>query len=435
MVIVGLAILMTAFLPRVSKSRPFALPIVALVFGFTVFSLPWGPMPFDVIERMTWIHGITELGLALALMSAGLKIDRRPGLRRWRTTWRIFLIAMPLTIIAAGALAWGLAGFALATAVLVAASVVPTDPVLAGDVETRPPEQLEASAADDRDGVHDEEREVRLALTSEAGFSDAVAFPLTYLAILIATAGSLSGDGLGHWLAWDVAYRVGSAIVIGIVAGRILAHIILGARRSSSFGELMTGLGSVAAALLVYGAAESAESAGFLAVFIAGLTIRNANPQHRHQVPLREVVEIATRLASTGILVMLGGAVAGGLLAALDWKLALLAVLMIVVVRPAAAILALSGCAYLHWRERAVISFFGIRGIGSLFYMSLGLTAARFAQAEELAALIGLIVVMSVLIHGMLAAPVMSAMHCWEARRASELPATAESTPGGRPRT
>jgi sodium/hydrogen antiporter len=419
MLLVGITILMTALLPRVSRHRPFALPIVALLFGFVVFAVTLGPRPFDVFEHMTWINGVTELGLALALMSAGLKIDRRPGLRRWRTTWRIFLVAMPLTIVAAGALAWGLAGFTLAAAVLLAASVVPTDPVLAGDVETRPPEQL-ARAASDEDRPHPEEREVRLALTSEAGFSDAMAFPVASLAILIAVAGGDWSNGLTRWLGWDLAYRTGAAVVIGVLAGRLLASIILRAKRSSAFGELMTGLGSVGSALVVYAVAEWAESAGFLAVFIAGVTLRNADPEHRHQVPLREIVEITTRLASTGILVMLGGAVAGGLFTALDARLVIVAVLLIAVVRPAAAMVALLGCTHLHWRERAVISFFGIRGIGSIFYMSLGLTVGVFAQAEKLAALVGLIVVMSVLVHGLLAAPVMRAMHRWEERRAPE---------------
>jgi sodium/hydrogen antiporter len=433
LIIMGVAILMTALLPRIADHRPLALPMVALLFGYAVFSLSELLQPLELLDRTQLIKHMTEVGLVLALMSTGLKIDRAPGLRRWRTTWRIVLIAMPLTALAAAALAWGVAGFALATAILFAASLVPTDPVLAGDVETRPPEQHErksdgdGNSSNDDGAAHREEREVRLALTSEAGFSDAVAFPLTYLAILMATTGMASG-WLWRWAAWDLGYRIAIAIVCGIVLGRLLAFVMLGTRQSSAFGELMTGIGSIAAALLVFGVTELAQGNGLLAVFVAGVTIRNVNPRHRHQMPLRELSEIATRLASTTILITLGGAVAGGLLAPLTWTLVVLALVLILVVRPAAAGIALLGCRHLHWLERAVIAFFGIRGIGSLFYMSYGMTAASFAQAGELAALVGLVVVISVFLHGALASPVMDGLHRWEERRAAKF---AETRAGG----
>jgi sodium/hydrogen antiporter len=110
--------------------------------------------------------------------------------------------------------------------------------------------------------------------------------------------------------------------------------------------------------------------------------------------------------------------------APLNWTLVMLALVLILVVRPAAVAIALLGCRHLHLLERAVIAFFGIRGIGSLFYMSYGLTAASFAQAGELAALVGLVVVFSVFLHGALASPVMDGLHWWEERRAAKLAET-----------
>src|SRR5215203_5476753 len=174
------------------------MPIAFLGLGMLVFALPLGlPAPDPVAHPAVTEH-LTEFGVIVALMGAGLKLDRRVGLRRWSSTWRLLAITMPLSIAAVALLGWWFAGLVPAAAVLVAAALAPTDPVLASDVQVGEP-------TDDEDS----EDEVRFALTSEAGLNDGLAFPFTYLAIAMVTAGSTStGVWLGRWFAVDVLYKL-----------------------------------------------------------------------------------------------------------------------------------------------------------------------------------------------------------------------------------
>src|SRR5690606_26473825 len=132
------------------------------------------------------------------LTGAGLKIDRRIGLKSWKTTWLLLAVTMPLTIIAVGLLGWWALGFAPATAMLFGAALAPTDPVLASDVQVGAPGS----------GENDE---VRFALTSEAGLNDGLAFPFTNAAIAMAGAAGLGW--VGEWLLVDVVYKIASGVV------------------------------------------------------------------------------------------------------------------------------------------------------------------------------------------------------------------------------
>ena len=120
-------------------------------------------------------------------MGAGLKIDRRVGWRSWGLTWRLLAIAMPLTILLLSLLSHWLLGLGAAAAILLAASLAPTDPVLASDVQVGPPKS-------------GEEDETRFALTSEAGLNDGLAFPFVMCALALAETGRSGEPWFLQWL-------------------------------------------------------------------------------------------------------------------------------------------------------------------------------------------------------------------------------------------
>lgn len=165
--ILGMAVLAAAVLPRLLENRPISFPIVYVGVGMGLFALPLGLPAPDPLSHGEFSERLTEFGVIVALMGAGLKLDRPPSLRGWMTTWRLLAITMPLTIAAVALLGWAV-GIAIPSAVLLGAVIAPTDPVLASDVQVDPP----------KEGTTDE---VRFGLTSEAGLNDGLAFPFTNL--------------------------------------------------------------------------------------------------------------------------------------------------------------------------------------------------------------------------------------------------------------
>src|SRR3954466_9313971 len=133
--LVGFGALLAGILPRLVERRPLSLPIAFLAPGMGVFALPPALPPIDPMAHPKITEHLTEAGVIVALMGAGLKIDRPIGRRRWASTWRLLLIAMPLTIAAVALLGWWWAGLVPAVALLLGAILAPTDPVLAADVQ------------------------------------------------------------------------------------------------------------------------------------------------------------------------------------------------------------------------------------------------------------------------------------------------------------
>jgi NhaP-type Na+/H+ or K+/H+ antiporter len=323
---------------------------------------------------------------------------------------------MPLTIVAAAVLGWSVAGFVPATAMLLGAVLAPTDPVLATEVQVGAPgEGYEEGQA----GKHDPagaEVEVRFSLTSEAGLNDGLAFPFTYAAIAMAMAGPAPENWIGSWLLVDVAYKLGVAFILGLVLGRLMARTILSLPAKTELAKAITGMSALAATLIVYGATEYAGGYGFVAVFIAACAIRNYERDHEYHESLHVFTEQAEMLLTAGIVLALGGAIASGLLAPLTWPVVLVGLLLVFVVRPAAGAIGLLGFGGATWPERAAISFFGIRGVGSLYYLSYAINEEEFPGKETLWALVAFVIVLSIIVHGIAGAPVMGVLDQRRAR-------------------
>jgi sodium/hydrogen antiporter len=395
--LVGVGALLAGLLPRLLANRPLSMPIVFLGLGALLFALPIGLPDPDPLANPDLAERLTELTVIVALMGAGLKLDRPIGWRSWSSTWRLLAIAMPLTIAGTALLGWWWLGLAPAAAVLLGAAIAPTDPVLAADVQVGEPSA-------DEDG----EDEVRFALTSEPGLNDALAFPFVYLAIAMATVGAAPGGWLGGWFGEDVLFKIAVGIIGGVVSGRLLGLLFFRSRSTVlHFASHAEGFTALAATFLSYGFTELAGGYGFLAVFVCARSIRAAERRHDYHQVLHDFVEQIERLLTVLLLVLLGGAIVRGLFDPLDWRTVAVGLAVVFAVRPVTAAIALRGGPG-DRNEKTAIALFGIRGIGSFYYIAYATSEARFPGAEQVWAAAGFVVAVSVVVHGIAASPVMA---------------------------
>ncbi len=388
--------LFVAWLPMVLKELPLSLPIVCVAIGTAAFGLfpslgnAPDPMQFPVLTER-----LTELVVVVALTGAGLKLDRKLSWRGWMATWRLLSVTMPLSIALLALLAWWLLALPPAAALLLAAALAPTDPVLASDVQVGPP----------RSG---EEDDVRFGLTSEAGLNDGLAFPFVHLAIGMAAFGAMPGAWTLEWLRVDVLWKLTAGVGVGYLTGRALAWLTFRVPNRTNLARTGDGFVGLGITLLAYGATELMHGYGFLAVFISALTLRDAERDHDYHEQLHDFVEQTERLLMMVLLVLFGGALLD-LLRPLDAAMVVFAGLALFVVRPAAGMLGLAGTG-LPRHERVLLGFFGIRGLGSFYYLAYGLNHGEFADSHRLWAVVSLIVLASIAVHGTTVTPLMRAV-------------------------
>ncbi|WP_230532522.1 cation:proton antiporter [Microvirga roseola] len=391
----GAVVLLTAWLPMLLRELPLTLPIFCVALGAVIFSVPAVPgVAPHPQEHLALTERLTEFVVIIALMGAGLKLDRPLAWVSCMLTWRLLGFAMPLTIAVLAVLAYFLLGLGAAGAILLAASLAPTDPVLASDVQVGPPGE----------GLEDE---VRFTLTSEAGLNDGLAFPFVNLAVAIALASQTGKTWFVEWLTVDVFWKLGAGVAVGWVVGRILGWLTFRLPNRAKLSRTGDGFVALGITCLAYGLTEMAHGYGFLAVFVAALGLRSVERNNEYHEKLHDFVEQLERVLMMVLLVIFGGAIAdGGLLRAVSLEVVLYAVLAIFLVRPLIGWLSLVGR---HQRsdEKAVISFFGIRGLGSAYYLAYGLGHAPFDEADLLWSTAGLIMLISIVLHGTTVTPVM----------------------------
>lgn len=396
LIIIGFAILAATVLPRFLSKYPLSMPIILMVSGYLLYMLPIKDVVPDFAIHGDYIEHISELAVIIAVMAAGLKINRRPNFKTWAITWRLLGITMVLTIAAAALIGWWLASFVPATALLLGAVIAPTDPVLASELEEEGPgENL------------GQKNELKFALTSEAGLNDGLAFPFTNMAIAMAMFGAHPSNWFGSWLTMNVVYELLVGILIGLGSGYLLAKFILNLSADSKFAKSVLGIGSLAATLIIYGITEFFGGYGFIAVFCGAVAIRQYEPNHEYQVPLHAFTEKVEVIFTSLILLGLGAAINAGVLQYLNLSLIIIAVLMVLVIRPLCGMIGLLGFNKISWKERAAISFFGIRGIGSIYYLSYALNHQSFEGSEQLWSVVVLIIILSIFLHGVTASPIL----------------------------
>jgi NhaP-type Na+/H+ or K+/H+ antiporter len=425
--LLGLSLLLASVLPHVTRrialSPPMVLVAVGMVFGLLPLADGTSLEPQDNRELIT---RVTEFTVLVALMGVGLAIDRLLDLRSlssWRTwspVWRLLAVTMPLTILGVALLGWWVAGLAPAVALLLGAVLAPTDPVLASDVQVGEPVTGDVEEPEEDD-------DIRFSLTAEAGLNDGLAFPFVHLALLLLAGGFTLADA-GTWVAWYVVGKVAVGLAVGLATGWLLGRQAFRARsanlRLAEHGEPLLAL---AALLSSYGAAELLGGYGFLAVFVCATRLRAAEHRHSYQREMHAVIERLERLMTLLVLLVLGMAMTRGLLEHLDWRGVAIALALVLVVRPVTGYLAVAVLARDEHRdggldrgERAAVAFFGVRGVGSLYYLGYATSHEHVPDEPWLWSTVAFTVIASVLLHGVTATPAMARLDARREQRSPE---------------
>ncbi|MDT8385672.1 MAG: cation:proton antiporter, partial [Gammaproteobacteria bacterium] len=369
------------------------------------------------------------------LFSAGVKMPVPFSFARWRAPILLASVSMAVSVGLVAAFAYFLLGLPLGAGILLGAILAPTDPVLATDVQTRHP--------GDRD-------QLRFTLTCEAGMNDGSAFPFVMLGMGLLGLHELGGFGQ-RWAIVDVLWATVSGVAIGVASGAALAHLGRKLRGTPPRHKLMDdflGLGLIG---VVYGLSELVDAWGFLAVFFAAVALRQTelklagadmnnaalDTPNRLQTGLNEpgaenpdsentgsensgpeneptptvsggsliFKEHLERLSELMLVLLIGGTL---FLDSWSWRAVGLALFLFMVARPVSVMIGLMGMRT-SWPTRSMIGWFGVRGIGSLYYLMF---AIQHGLPEELALdlirLTLIAVTLSILVHGTSVKPLMS---------------------------
>jgi len=427
----GLSLLLAISLPQITHRIPVSPPMVLVGVGMAIGLLPFDDaVSLDPQDHHTLVTHVTEFTVLVSLMGVGLAIDRTLDPRSWRAwrtwspVWRLLLVTMPLTILGTALLGWWVAGLAPAVALLLGAVLAPTDPVLASDVQVGEPLTEDVDEPNGTTGEsRDEDDDIRFSLTAEAGLNDGLAFPFVHLALLLLAGGFGLADA-GAWLGWYLVGKIAVGVLVGLVVGWLLGRQAFRARsdklRLADHGEPMLAL---AALLAAYGAAELVGGYGFLAVFVCAMSLRASHHGHSYQRAMHGVVERLERLMTLLVLLVLGMSMTRGLLEHLDWRSVVVTLSLVLVVRPLAGWIGLGVLARderldggLDRGEMAAVAFFGVRGVGSLFYLAYAVSHEHVPDEPWLWSTVAFTVIVSVLLHGVTATPTMAHL---DARRAA----------------
>ncbi len=386
MLIIGLASLAMAWMPRITQITKISYAILYVVFGAVLYIFSDHlPLP-DPIRKQEFAVHLTELVVIISLMGTGLKIDRPFSFKNWVLPFRLVSWTMLLSIGLMAFLASYFLHFDLPSALLLGAVLAPTDPVLASDVQEGPP--------------HENKRDdVKFALTAEAGLNDGLAFPFTWLAIVVAQIVYTGKGSLIDWLLIDVLYKIAVGALSGFLLGRLLAYAIFKNSGKETVMDKHSGFIALAATLVIYSFTEFIHAYGFMAVFVGAVTLRNYEIKHEFHTELHSFTDQIERILVGIVLILFGGSLVSGVLNELSGQMLILGLVFVFVVRPLAGYVALWGTG-IHTLQRFSISFFGIKGIGSFFYLSFALVETNFAQAREIWSLAAFTVLISLLTHG-----------------------------------
>ena len=393
----GLATLIMAWLPSLSDKIKISSPIILLLVGFILFvadvPLTWP----DPLWNDEWLMYFSELIVIISLMGAGLKIGANYSWRRWKKPLLLVFLTMPLCIISAYLMGRYFLLMSLPSSLLLAAILAPTDPVLAAEV------QLDDPLEEDED-----ENNVRFSLTTEAGLNDGIAYPFSYLAVLVAQAGSWAAFDLSAWF-WDqLLLKVSIGILVGFILGRLIGFLLDRLYHYAGV-ESFVGFLSLSLTIMTYGVSELLHGYGFLAVFFAGFTLRYYEKvSGDYKKKLHDFVHEVEHLLLVIWIILFGGSIMNGVLSLTDWKGILFAFVFVLLIRPITGMIALAGVKDSK-RSKLAISFFGIRGIGSVFYLSWAFVQYdNFMHKNELYSITAYIILISIVVHGLTAPSVMN---------------------------
>jgi sodium/hydrogen antiporter len=393
------------------RDRAFSASVIYLALGLIaaaaieLLGVSW----LNPLTHQALFERLTEFAVIVALFGTGLKLERALNWREWRSVIRLLAIAMPLTI--AAFVLWGTAmmGLSLGAAIALGAVLAPTDPVLAGDVGVGPPGE-------------EDDREPNFSITGEAGFNDGLAYPFIFLAYFVA---SRDGTGwLAEWLLADLLYAVVVGIALGALLGYGLASVIVRLRDRGLLAHEFDGWVAIAAVLLIYGFVEELDAYGFLAAFAGGVAFRRYERAHEYNHRVHAGAEMVEKFAELAVVLLVASSVTLTGLGEPGLAGWLLVPVALVAIRPLSVLVSLVGTGAPPG-ERAFVAWFGVRGIGSIYYVSvmIGLGVIPLAEMTTVYWTVVACVLVSIVVHGISSAPL---SRRW-------VPPVADEVPGARP--
>ena len=421
LVLVGIA-LTGSYVKRLPLSGAIIYVAIGLTIGQHGFKLidPRLPADAELIER------VAELAIIVSLFGAGLKL--RVPLRniRWLIPFRLAFLSMAVTVGILTAIGVFFLHLSLGAAIFLGGVLAPTDPVLAADVQVEHPFSYDP---------------VRFGLTAEAGLNDGTAMPFVLLGLGLLGLHDIGPLGL-RWLLFDLVWKTAAGFAIGSVLGFSVARLVLHMRREQREALGLDDFLALGLIALSYSCGEFVRTNGFLAVFAAGLALRrqernetgkefpeeaaskiSLTPGWREEVAtnpkLAPVYMAQTLLNFNQHLENVGELVVVVLVGALLWQstfvasFAWIAVLLLFVIRPISIEAGLLGSPVAKV-DRHLMSWFGVRGIGSVYYLCYGIT---HGLPHEIARTCGIVtftvIAASIVLHGITVSPVMN----WYSRR------------------
>ena len=417
--LVGGLLLAMGLTASILKRSPITSAIIYLAVGVLVGPTVLDLFHFNPLQQSALLESLTEVAVLISLFSAGVKMPVPFSFARWRSPILLATVSMAITVGLVAAFAFYVLGMPLGVGVLLGAIVAPTDPVLATDVQIRHP------------GDHDQ---LRFTLTCEAGMNDGSAFPFVMLGMGMLGLHDLGTFGI-NWILKDVLWATLSGVTIGVVSGVALARVGWKLRSKPHKHELMDdflGLGLIG---VVYGLTVMVNGWGFLAVFFAAVALRQtelklakaaqaafdgsktqqaarangdtpAEPEPPQTVSEGSLVfkEHLERLSEVVMVLLIGGTL---YLNSWTWAAVGFALFLFVVVRPISVIVGMLGT-HTTWRIRGMTGWFGVRGIGSLYYLMYAIeNGLPEALSLQLIQMTLIVVTLSILLHGTSVKPLM----------------------------
>jgi NhaP-type Na+/H+ or K+/H+ antiporter len=424
--IVGAVLVFMGIAATTLRRLPISAAMFYLAIGYLLGLPGIALLRLDMAVDARLLRIITEVALLVSLFAIGLRLRLGVLEKLWTVPLRLGVLAMLATIplltlfgVYVLQLGWG-------PALLLAAILAPTDPVLAHDVQVHTP------------GDHDL---LRFALSGEGGLNDGIALPFAMLGLALCAAPAGQGaELLTLKLAGSVVWGVVGALAIGGMLGWATTHAVAWLRTRHAQALGLEGFFALGLIELSFGAAQLAQTYGFLAVFAAGVAMRRvehrasggqsprkaigtvdpedieataANPSKAHAYITESVLGFTIeleRIAEVAVMAMVGNVLATLQAPIFTWQTVALSVALFVIVRPVSVELSLLGSSATP-TQRRLMSWFGIRGIGSFYYLAFALEHGAAADVMPLMPLALAVVAASVVIHGVSATPLMNWYH------------------------
>lgn len=403
LLVIGLLLLFVTLGSGLIARSPFSYAIIYLIVGIVIGPYGFGLFQLrrDGIFNTELLKRLTEFVVIVSVYGCGLKIGRPLRLAAWDITLRLIGILMPISIFAIAAVGKFFLGMDWGAAILLGAILAPTDPVLASSIQLR--------------DTNDDD-ELRFGLTSEGGLNDALAFPFVYFGLY-----ALKDDNWDNWIKFwvgvDLIWAIGAGIIMGFIVAKAIVWLDKKIKERHPVDDLMEDFVALSAILLTYALTEIINGYGFLAVFVAGLIIQKSYQNTEKPLAQLEFIEQVEKLLEIGTILLLGTILLYQPMVNFAPQSILVILLLFLIIRPIGVFISTIGRRTarspqnnkLYSQKRLLFGWFGIRGVGSLYYLAYAFdNGLKGELAEQIAWITYTTIIVSVLVHGISATPLMN---------------------------